>query len=140
MSSPFLVHLRLCAGMCLLLSCAVLVGRHLQAKEEALPAADGAGAGRLLCGELVAAVQADPAAGCVGNEELLLGQQLPEGLEAARVAVLHLRDLLQLPGDLLEALCPGLCRKGGVDPVMLLRLVFAAAASRARVLAATSTG
>ena len=72
----------------------------------------------------MAAVEADPAAGRVGDEELVLGQQLVEGPETAGVALFDLRDQLKLPGNLPEALLPGLCGKGGIGLQMLLLLVL----------------
>ena len=102
----------------------VRVRRHFHPDEVARFPADGALLGGLGAVELMAAVHADPAAGHIGNEQLVLAEQPVEGIEAARVAFFDLGNQLQLAGDLREALVPGRSGKGRVELRVLLRLVL----------------
>ena len=85
--------------------------------------ADGAGLGGLEALLNVAAVQAEPAALGVGDEELAGFHKLREVGEAVAVGLLDFGNLLEGGGHLGEALLPGGLGKAGVDGVELLELV-----------------
>ena len=86
--------------------------------------ADGAGLGGLEALLNVAAVQAEPAALGVGDEELAGFHKLREVGEAVAVGFLDLGNLLEGRGHLGEALLPGGLGEAGVDGVELLKFVM----------------